>query len=136
MCKTKKQRVKQVTIAMGNAVLPRSKQAEATSYLVEYTCWPPPIFIILISILEVTMYFYYAVGTDDGIQSDRPPPTDSPFALSPNSKAEVWRYFTYVLTHNGYMHLIPNIIMQLLLGISLELVHKGLRIAAIYFVNY
>uniref|UniRef100_A0AC35G1E8 EF-hand domain-containing protein n=1 Tax=Panagrolaimus sp. PS1159 TaxID=55785 RepID=A0AC35G1E8_9BILA len=135
MCKTKKQRVKQVTIAMGNAVLPKSRQAEATSYLVEYTCWPPPLFITLISILEVTMYFYFAVGTEEGIQSDRAPPIDSPFALSPHLKFEVWRYFTYVFTHNGYMHLIPNIIMQLLLGISLELVHKGLRIAAIYFIG-
>uniref|UniRef100_A0A7E4W4U4 Rhomboid protease n=1 Tax=Panagrellus redivivus TaxID=6233 RepID=A0A7E4W4U4_PANRE len=135
MCLVKKQRFRRATIKYTNAVLPKDRQAKNTSYMVAYTCWPPPIFITAITILEITFYFYYAVGTVEGLSSNGPAPIDNELALSPKSKWQVWRYLTYVLLHNGYLHVIMNLIMQLLLGLSLELVHNGLRIAAIYFAG-
>uniref|UniRef100_A0AC34QM51 EF-hand domain-containing protein n=2 Tax=Panagrolaimus sp. JU765 TaxID=591449 RepID=A0AC34QM51_9BILA len=137
MLTAKHQRLKRMAVYMGNAVLPKSRQAEATNYLVEYTCWPPPLFIINISIIEIAFYLYYALGDPEnpGIRSDGPPPLCSLFALQPNSKWELWRYFGYVFLHNGYVHVISNVFMQLLLGLSLELVHKGFRIMAIYFIG-
>lgn len=37
--------------------------------------------------------------------------------------------------HVGYIHLIFNLIFQLLLGIPLELVHKWWRLSIVYFLG-
>jgi hypothetical protein len=35
------------------SVLPKGQQVEATRYLLEYNCWPPPFFIVLISLIQL-----------------------------------------------------------------------------------
>ncbi|KAG7264111.1 hypothetical protein CRUP_018912 [Coryphaenoides rupestris] len=97
------------------------------TYLQRGNCCPPPIFIILISIAEqLAVFIYYAVWKpqkqwvtlDEGIW-------DSPLTYRADRRWEAWRFFSYMFVHAGVEHILGNLVMQLLLGIPLELVHKG-----------
>ncbi|XP_077980017.1 rhomboid-related protein 2-like [Glandiceps talaboti] len=110
-----------------------------------YSCCPPPIFMIFISMLEVGVYAYYAnqnikLEDEDGIETKTdyltgPVPEISPFLYIPAKRLELWRFFTYILIHAGLEHLIFNIVIQLVLGIPLEMVHGGMRVGSIYFAG-
>ena len=43
-----------------------------------------------------------------------------PSCLLALSSLQVWRYITYVLLHAGYVHFIINLIIQLAVGLPLE----------------
>ncbi|XP_055978877.1 rhomboid-related protein 2 [Sorex fumeus] len=114
-------------------MLPERKRM---AYLDRATCMPPPLFIILISILELAVFVYYAVWKpqnqwitlDMGI-------LESPFTYHPLKRQEAWRFISYMLVHAGIQHILGNLIMQLLLGIPLEMVHKGLRVGLVYLAG-
>jgi len=44
----------------------------------------------------------------------------------PEKRSEVWRYLTYMFIHSGLFHIVFNILVQLILGIPLEMVHGKL----------
>ncbi|XP_046733106.1 rhomboid-related protein 2 isoform X2 [Silurus meridionalis] len=98
------------------------------TYLERANCCPPPIFIILISIGELAVFVYYAVWKpqkqwitlDDGIWR-------SPLTYKPEDREEAWRFLSYIV-----QHILGNLILQLLLGIPLELVHKGFEVGMVY----
>ncbi|XP_051721204.1 rhomboid-related protein 2 isoform X1 [Ctenopharyngodon idella] len=106
------------------------------TYLERANCCPPPIFIILISLAELGVFIYYAVwkpqkqwitlGT--GIW-------DSPLTYKPEQREEAWRFFSYMFVHAGVEHIMGNLLMQLLLGIPLELVHKGFEVGMVYMAG-
>ncbi|KAE9555211.1 hypothetical protein FO519_001561 [Halicephalobus sp. NKZ332] len=135
MLKARNERMRELTVRMGTSVLPKYKRQEATDYLLEYSCWPPPLFVVFAAILEIIFYFYYAFDHGYGIAPNAPAPTWSPLILNPRHKEWIWTYFSYTLIHVGYMHLVSNLVMQLILGISLELVHKGLRIGSLFLLG-
>ncbi len=59
---------------------------------------------------------------------------NSSLIFPPNEKkTELWRLVTYSLLHRSYLHLIPNIILQLLCGIPLEVAHAPTDVMKIYF---
>ncbi|XP_028837047.1 rhomboid-related protein 2 [Denticeps clupeoides] len=103
------------------------------TYMDRANCFPPPIFIILVSIGELAVFIYYAVwkpqkqwitlGT--GI-------LNSPLTYNPRFRQEAWRFLSYMFVHAGVEHILGNLIMQLLLGIPLELVHKGFEVGMVY----
>ena len=39
-------------------------------------------------------------------------------------RVEAWRYVSYSLVHSGLFHVTFNILIQLVLGIPLEMVHR------------
>lgn len=45
---------------------------------------------------------------------------------------QIWRYLSYSLVHAGLFHVTFNILVQLVLGIPLEMVHAAHRVAAVY----
>ena len=45
---------------------------------------------------------------------------------------QIWRYLTYSFVHAGLFHVTFNILVQLVLGIPLEMVHAAWRVAAVY----
>ena len=45
MARAKQLRLKSVMLYAARSVLPRSQQTEKIRYLLEYNCWPPPIFM-------------------------------------------------------------------------------------------
>lgn len=61
-----------------------------------------------------------------------PVPFNSRLIYNPKRRHEVWRYVTYALIHAGFYHVLFNVIVQLALGIPLELIHKGWRVAIVY----
>ena len=89
-------------------------------------------------------------------------PLDSPLIYNPSRRYEVWRFLTYMLLHSGlvvtfetstlsrfhvynlfirnrrsfsYFHIIFNLGVQLVLGIPLEMVHKGVRVGIVYILG-
>lgn len=100
-------------------------------YIEEFTCKPPPVFIILISLVEIIVFIIYAIRMG-GVTATGPVPMDSPLIYNPYKRYEAWRYLTYMLIHVGYYHIISNLIVQLLLGIPLEMVHKFWRVGVVY----
>jgi len=52
--------------------------------------------------------------------------------FDPDRKYEVWRFVTYMFVHSGYFHIGFNLLIQLVLGIPLEMVHRWWRILLIY----
>ncbi|XP_057561987.1 rhomboid-related protein 2 isoform X5 [Hippopotamus amphibius kiboko] len=106
------------------------------TYLERANCLPPPVFIISISIAELAVFIYYAVWKpqkqwitlDTGI-------LESPFIYSPEKREEAWRFISYMLVHAGVQHILGNLVMQLTLGIPLEMVHKGLRVGLVYLAG-
>ncbi|XP_053183299.1 rhomboid-related protein 2 [Scomber japonicus] len=105
-------------------------------YMERANCCPPPIFIILISIGELAVFIYYAawkpqkqwVTLDEGIWN-------SPLTYKPDERQEAWRFISYMFVHAGVEHILGNLVMQLLLGIPLELVHKGFEVGMVYLAG-
>ncbi|XP_060937773.1 rhomboid-related protein 2 [Limanda limanda] len=107
-----------------------------SKYLERTNCCPPPIFIILISIGELAVFIYYAawkpqkqwVTLDEGIWT-------SPLTYKPQNREEAWRFVSYMFVHAGVEHILGNLLMQLMLGIPLELVHKGFEVGMVYMAG-
>uniref|UniRef100_A0A3Q3X0I7 Rhomboid-related protein 2 n=1 Tax=Mola mola TaxID=94237 RepID=A0A3Q3X0I7_MOLML len=105
-------------------------------YLERANCCPPPIFIILVSIAELAVFIYYAVWKpqkqwvtlDEGIWR-------SPLTYKPELRQEAWRFISYMFVHAGVEHIVGNLVLQLLLGIPLELVHKGFEVGMVYLAG-
>ncbi|KAK3602371.1 hypothetical protein CHS0354_011204 [Potamilus streckersoni] len=110
--------------------------SEQRDFLQMYTCRPPPIFMVVISIIEIVLF---AVFVDEmkrdgtAILPESGFPSRNALIYKPDRRYEAWRYLTYMLVHSGYVHLISNLVVQLLFGIPLEIVHKWLRVMVLYF---
>ena len=61
----------------------------------------------------MTQYFQYG-----------PVPYCSHLIYNPSRRVEAWRYVSYSLVHSGLFHVTFNILIQLVLGIPLEMVHR------------
>ncbi|XP_031432841.1 rhomboid-related protein 2 isoform X2 [Clupea harengus] len=107
-----------------------------STYMERTNCCPPPIFIITISIVELAVFIYYAVWKPqkqwvtlgDGIWN-------SPLTYRPDLREQAWRFISYMFVHAGVQHIMGNLVMQLLLGIPLELVHKGFEVGMVYLAG-
>ncbi|KAM4701573.1 LOW QUALITY PROTEIN: rhomboid-related protein 2 [Discoglossus pictus] len=118
---------------ISNWMLPTEKRG---TYLMRANCLPPPIFIISISIAELAVFIYYAVWKPQkywvtlgkGIW-------ESPFIYRSDKREEAWRFISYMFVHAGVEHIIGNLVVQLALGIPLELVHKGHRVGLVYLAG-
>lgn len=115
-------------------VVPKSERR----YLAEYSCMPPPLFMIFVSLVEIGVFIYYTVPLVQlygWIGLGGPVPFDSVLIYNPYRRYEAWRFLSYMLVHAGLTHIVFNILMQLMLGIPLEMVHKGWRIMIVYFAG-
>lgn len=54
------------------------------------------------------------------------------FIYNPFRRYEAWRFVTYMFVHVGIMHIMMNLIIQIFLGVALELVHCWWRVALVY----
>ncbi|XP_028595087.2 rhomboid-related protein 2 isoform X1 [Podarcis muralis] len=115
-------------------MLPEDSRA---SYLERANCIPPPIFILGISVAEVAVFIYYAVSKPQSqwLTLDWESNQNSPFIYRPDKRKEAWRFLSYMLVHAGIEHILGNLFLQLLLGIPLELVHKGHRVGLVYIAG-
>lgn len=80
--------------------------------------WPPPMFLVTVSILEIITYFH---------------PIDDALKYIPQKKNQFWRFFSYVFVHEDWLHLVPNLVAQLVLGWILEKkTHGWWKVGSLY----
>ncbi|XP_068997912.1 rhomboid-related protein 2 isoform X2 [Embiotoca jacksoni] len=107
-----------------------------SNYLERANCWPPPVFIILISIAELAVFIYYAVWKPQKQWVTLSESIwNSPLTYKSDRRHEAWRFVSYMFVHAGVEHILGNLLMQLLLGIPLELVHKGFEVGMVYLAG-
>lgn len=77
------------------------------TYEEEYSCWPPAICMIIISIAEIVLFCYDAAKG----KTDATGPIAQIFIYNPHKRQEAWRFLTYMLVHVGwvcYLYLLPS----------------------------
>lgn len=117
------------------AVVPHSQQATVLRYYIQYyNCMPPPLFMVFISIIEIAVFIYYCIEMKE-LSSIGPVPIDSILIYNPKRRYEAWRFLTYMLIHAGAIHIFFNLLVQLILGLPLEMVHKWWRVGLVYLLG-
>lgn len=102
MLRAKKMQMHRLMLYAARSVVPKNQQTETARYLLQYNCFPPPVFLFTISMLQILGYLYYVVKLNSGFSIEKPVPIKSIFILDPYRKHEIWRYFTYMFVHVGY----------------------------------
>uniref|UniRef100_A0A182JVE6 Rhomboid-like protein n=1 Tax=Anopheles christyi TaxID=43041 RepID=A0A182JVE6_9DIPT len=97
--------------------------------------WPPPLMMIIFSILEVIFFVIDIIKTQEQNGTSTNGPMATLFIYNPHLRHEVWRFLTYMFVHIGFMHLIMNLLVQIFLGVALELVHCWWRVALVYLAG-
>lgn len=111
-----------------------TEERDRKYYADHYTCCPPPLFILMITLLELGFFTYYTVAMGE-VNPSGPVPIDSFFIYRPDKRLEVWRFFFYMVLHAGWLHLLFNLLVQVLVGLPLEMVHGSLRIGTVYMAG-
>nr|XP_036874557.1 rhomboid-related protein 3 isoform X2 [Manis javanica] len=102
-------------------------------YYDSYTCCPPPWFMITVTLLEIAFFLYNGVSLDQFVlQVTHPRYLKNSLVYHPQLRAQAWRYLTYIFMHAGIEHLGLNVVLQLLVGVPLEMVHGATRIGLVY----
>lgn len=122
-----------------NLLIPRkSRPASHTvtdgEYEEEYSCYPPAVGMIIISLIEI-IFFCIDEATEKDSTHFATGPTGTLFIYEPYKRNEIWRYMTYMFVHIGVFHLVVNLAVQILLGIPLEMVHHWWRVLIVYFAG-
>ncbi|XP_078081926.1 rhomboid-related protein 3 isoform X3 [Mustelus asterias] len=105
-------------------------------YYDSYTCCPPPWFMLTITILEIAVFVYYGLVLEKWVlQITHPSYLNNPLVYQPQLRSQVWRYLSYIFMHVGVEHLGFNVVLQLLVGVPLEMVHGALRISFVYLAG-
>ncbi|CAN8002243.1 unnamed protein product [Ixodes hexagonus] len=103
-------------------------------YADHYTCRPPPLFVFVVTLIELGFFTYYTVTTG-AVTPTGPVPIDSFFIYRPDKRVQVWRFVFYMVLHAGWIHLLFNLLVQMLVGLPLEMVHGSLRIGTVYMAG-
>ena len=102
-------------------------------YLNEYNCNPPPLFILCISFAELVFFIYYGIKAEHKhwmtLSSGL---VNSPLIYDPSKREQVWRFVSYLFLHAGIEHILGNVVLQLMIGVPLEMVHKSIRVSLVY----
>lgn len=124
--------IDKVVYAAGTVVIPLDDERKA--YKERYKCCPPPLFIILISAAQLGVFIYYAATYDEWLAFPSQL-LSNPLIFDVSKREQVWRFFSYMFLHAGLEHVLANLLLQLSVGIPLEMVHGSLRIMAIYIAG-
>lgn len=100
------------------------------------SCSPPPVFMLIFIMMQIGMFVFYVVrlntlenGETIGVDAH-----DSMWIYDPYKRDEAWRWVTYSVLHYDAEHLVGNVLLQLLVGILLELVFKW-RICVVFILG-
>nr|CAD7600673.1 unnamed protein product [Timema genevievae] len=77
-----------------------TEERDRKYYADHYTCCPPPLFIVLITLVELGFFTYYTVAMGE-INPSGPVPIDSVFIYRPDKRLEIWRFLFYMVLHAG-----------------------------------
>ncbi|EFO98611.1 hypothetical protein GCK72_009988 [Caenorhabditis remanei] len=137
-----KSTIKRLMYDVADPVMSRSQKIEVHSYIDSYSWCPPPIFMFLITMIQVGIFLFYwesdgrkSIWTDcAGCFQHHNHTVPGIFIFAPKLRGEAWRFTSYMFLHAGLNHLLGNVIIQLLVGIPLEVAHKIWRIGPIYLL--
>ncbi|XP_053209875.1 protein rhomboid-like [Panonychus citri] len=104
-------------------------------YADTYKCWPPPIFIISVTLIQLLYFIHFLCFDSDEMTTMSSVLSNDLFIYRPDKRQEFWRFAFYMVLHTGWTHLLFNIITQLLIGLPLEMVHGSTRIGTIYMAG-
>ena len=114
------------------------KYMRVAAYADEYRWWPPPFFIILLTIVQIAIYIYHCIYFSNlgvPITWTGPSPFCSVLIYNPGKRYQIWRFFTYSLVHSGMEHILVNIVLQLLVGLALEMSNSWWRVGLVYVLG-
>ncbi|XP_019773049.1 rhomboid-related protein 2 [Dendroctonus ponderosae] len=114
--------------------IPPSHTVTDGIYEEEYSCNPPAVGMIILSLVEILCFCIDEVVERDSTKYATGP-VATVFIYEPHKRYEIWRFFTYMFVHIGVFHLLVNLAVQILLGIPLEMVHKWWRVLVVYFAG-
>lgn len=119
------------------AVHVSSSDQKSLVKLEKFSFWPPPVFHIIVSIIQISVFAHYVRQEcdEDNASLECPLSFHTPISFRPGCREEAYRFLTYVFVHSGWGHLLFNIVIQLLIGIPLEMTHGMLRVGILYFVG-
>ncbi|CAP35678.1 Protein CBR-ROM-1 [Caenorhabditis briggsae] len=134
--------IKRLMYDVADPVMSKSQKIEVHSYIDSYSCCPPPIFMFLITLIQVGVFLFYwesdgrkSIWTDcSGCFQHHNHTAPGILIFAPKLRKEVWRFTSYMFLHAGLNHLLGNVVIQLLVGIPLEVAHKIWRIGPIYLL--
>ncbi|XP_060533892.1 rhomboid-related protein 2-like [Cylas formicarius] len=112
----------------------RVYQRDSLDYADEYTCRPPPVAMLLITLLEVALFLTDEL-TQKGSTMRGTGVTADLLVYDPAKRSQCWRYLTYMFVHVGYVHITVNMLVQLTLGVPLEMVHRWWRVLLVYLLG-
>uniref|UniRef100_A0A1B0FFD2 Rhomboid-like protein n=1 Tax=Glossina morsitans morsitans TaxID=37546 RepID=A0A1B0FFD2_GLOMM len=111
------------------------------AYEKQMSICPPPLTMVVFSLVEIVMFLIDVIHfQDDSNHNHRiGESTNGPAAIlfiyNPYKRYEAWRFISYMFVHVGLMHLFMNLIIQIFLGVALELVHHWWRVALVYLAG-
>ena len=102
--------------------------------------WPPPMFIPMISFLQIVFFFSSSSSSAhvDILQFDtyvKPCFHDLQNHARDCTLRHWWSYLTYSLLHLETGHLVLNMGLQLPVGTSLEMIHGTKRVIPLYVLG-
>ncbi|XP_075743989.1 rhomboid-related protein 2-like [Rhipicephalus microplus] len=95
-----------------------------------------PFFILIVSLVQVATFVYHcAVPSCSESTQDRQLcqlPCNTSLIFNPRKRRELWRFLTYSLVHDGFLHLGSNVFLQIAFAFPLEVVHSWWPIMLVY----
>ncbi|XP_058975088.1 protein rhomboid [Musca domestica] len=145
MSKRHKWMIRNLLASYCRMVVPPPKPLEGDqldgAYEKQMSICPPPLTMVIFSLVEIIMFLVDVIHFQDDPENNRRigestnGPAATLFIYNPYKRYESWRFVTYMFVHVGLMHLFMNLIIQIFLGVALELVHHWWRVALVYLAG-
>ncbi|NXO13163.1 RHBL1 protein, partial [Oriolus oriolus] len=99
-------------------------------YFYQHRTCPPPVFMAAVTLTQIIVFLCYGARLNKWVlQTYHPEYMKSPLVYHPGHRARAWRFLTYMFMHVGLEQLGFNALLQLMIGVPLEMVHGILRIS-------
>ncbi|XP_067637635.1 rhomboid-related protein 2 [Eurosta solidaginis] len=145
MSQTHKWMIRNILTKYCRLVVPPPKAIEGDQldgvYEKQMSVCPPPLTMVMFSIIEIVFFLVDVIHFQDdpnntaNIGQNTNGPVATLFIYNPYRRYEAWRFVSYMFVHVGLMHLFMNLVIQIFLGVALELVHHWWRVALIYLAG-
>ncbi|NP_001086211.1 rhomboid, veinlet-like 1 S homeolog [Xenopus laevis] len=111
-------------------------EMERRWYFYQHRPCPPPIFMAVVTLTQIIVFLCYGIKLNKWVlQTYHPEYMKSPLVYHPGHRARAWRFLTYMFMHVGLEQLGFNTLLQLMIGVPLEMVHGILRISFLYLAG-
>ncbi|XP_047389238.1 rhomboid-related protein 1 isoform X4 [Sciurus carolinensis] len=105
-------------------------------YFYRHRSCPPPVFMASVTLTQIIVFLCYGARLNKWVlQTYHPEYMKSPLVYHPGHRARAWRFLTYMFMHVGLEQLGFNALLQLMIGVPLEMVHGLLRISLLYLAG-